>query len=452
VVNTNTASSFSSDIQAYIATETLPLVRKQLVVYRLGDPLTLPKGSGTTYTATRFNRAALPFQSLTEGTPPPGELMSLAQVTATAYQWGDRIIITDVAELTIKHPLFKKAIELTALQVSETLERNCFNSLMGGTQVDFVGSVGARASLTSTSYITGQVFNRIYAQLVTLGAPRFNGDEMTDVVLDADGGGAKASDNPRGMPHYVCVMHPFVMADLYADTTITNALAYSDINRLYNYEFGEWRGIRFCMSNMVPSWTGYAAVTPTPVGSGGSFTGGNYSIQVTGSDTQNQYESYVAAASTGVTLAGSGSFTVTTPNIPGYTFNVYVSAVGGSTLTNLGLCSSGPAWGPYTGQAIQLPANTTVTITGTGVAQVPPAYPGNTTGITVYPTFVFARGAYGQVVLDDVSFTYLKEPDKSDPLNQTRQVGWKTYYGTLIENQNFFGRIESVSAYGPTFS
>jgi hypothetical protein len=66
----------------------------------------------------------------------------------------------------------------------------------------------------------------------------------------------------------------------------------------------------------------------------------------------------------------------------------------------------------------------------------------------VYPTFVFARGAYGQVVLDDVSFSYLKDPDKSDPLNQTRQVGWKTYYGTLIENQNFFGRIESVSAYG----
>src|SRR5208337_160363 len=174
--------------------------------------------------------------------------------------------------------------------------------------------------------------------------------------------------------------------------------------------------------------------------------------QVTGSDTQNQYESYVALASTGVAIAASGSFTITTPNVPGYTFNVYVSAPGGSTLTHLGLCTSGPTWGPYTGQATQLPAGTTVTITGTGIAQVPPAFPGNATGLTVYPTFVFARGAYGQVVLDDVSFTYLKDPDKSDPLNQTRQVGWKTYYGTLIENQNFFGRIESVSAYGSTFS
>ena len=452
MANTNSASSFSSDIESYIAAETLPLVRRQLVVYRLGDPLTLPKGRGASYTATRFNRVPLPFQPLTEGSPPPGELMTLAQVTATAYQWGDRIIITDVAEVTIKHPLFQKAIELTALQVSETLERNCFNSLLGGTQVDYVGAVGARASLTSTSVITGQVFNRIFAQLVALGAPRYSGDESTDIVLDADGGGSKASDSPRGMPHYVCVMHPFVMADLYADTTIVNAMSYSDLSRLYNFEFGEWRGIRFCVSNMVPGWTGYATVTPTPVGSGGTFSNGTYKVQVTGSDTQNQYESYVAAVTSGVAIGSNGSFTITTPNVPGYTFNVYVSAAGGSTLANLGLCASGPSYGPMSGQAIQLPANTTVTITGIGVAQVPPAYPGNTTGLTVYPTFVFGRGAYGQVVLDDVSFTYLKDADKSDPLNQQRQVGWKTFYGTLIENQNFFGRIESVSAYGPTFN
>ena len=175
-------------------------------------------------------------------------------------------------------------------------------------------------------------------------------------------------------------------------------------------------------------------------------------MQVTGSDTQNQFESYVAAVQTGLSVGSSGTITLTTPNVPGYTFNVYLSAANGSTLTNLGLCASGPSNGPMTGQAIQLPANTAVTITGLGVAQVPPAYPGNTTGITVYPTFVFGRGAYGQVILDDVSFSYLKEADKSDPLNQTRQLGWKTYYGTLIENQNFFGRIESVSAYGATFN
>ena len=179
---------------------------------------------------------------------------------------------------------------------------------------------------------------------------------------------------------------------------------------------------------------------------------GTYAVQVTGSDTQNQYESYVAAVYSLAGVGASGAITLTTPNVPGYTFNVYLSAANVSVPTNLGLCTSGPNNGPFTGQAIQLPANTSVTITGLGLAQVPPSYPGNTTGLTVYPTFVFARGAYGQVVLDDVAFTYLKDADKSDSLNQLRIVGWKTYYGTLIENQNYFGRIESVSAYGATFN
>ncbi len=64
---------------------------------------------------------------------------------------------------------------------------------------------------------------------------------------------------------------------------------------------------------------------------------------------------------------------------------------------------------------------------------------------------MFGRGAYGQVTLDDVKFVYLKEADKSDPLNQLRIVGWKCFYGTLIENQNFFMRIESASAFNATF-
>jgi hypothetical protein len=53
---TNVAASFSADIENYIADKTLPLARKQLVAYQFGDPLRLPKGRGTTYTATRYLR------------------------------------------------------------------------------------------------------------------------------------------------------------------------------------------------------------------------------------------------------------------------------------------------------------------------------------------------------------------------------------------------------------
>ena len=138
------------------------------------------------------------------------------------------------------------------------------------------------------------------------------------------------------------------------------------------------------------------------------------------------------------------------PSTTGYTYSVYLTAAGGTQPIQLGLSTSGPVTGPLAGQATQLPAGATVIITGPGVYAIPPAAPATATG-SVYPTFIFGRGAYAQVKLDGIKTTYLKEADKSDPLNQLRVVGWKTMYGTLIKNQNFFLRIESTSAFNATF-
>ena len=447
MAGTNTASSFSADIENYIADETLPLARRQLVAYQFGDPLTLPQGRGTTYTAFRYNRVALPFAPLSEGVAPVGQSMTIASVSAVAQQWGDRITITDVAELTIKHPLFKKATELVSLQLAETLERNCFNTLMAGTQVNYVNTRGSRAALIAGDVLDTTTVIRTNAALETLGAPRYMGDEMLDQKNDVDAGGAKASSDPRVMPHYSAIVHPLVVGDFRQQTGVINAWTYSDINRLYNYEVGEWGGIRFCKSNLVPSFTGVAQITGTP-GTAGSLATNNYFIVVTASDTQNQYESRVYQVSGSLAVTGpNGSIAVTLPALVGFTFNVYIGLT--SSPANLGLAAAGPTTGPLTGQATQLAPNQTVIITGTGVAQVPPAAPA--TGVTVYPTFVLGRGAYGQVVLDNAKFSYLTGADKSDPLNQLRIIGWKAFYGTLIENQQFFARIESASAFTATF-
>ena len=446
----NQASGFQADITNYIADETLPLARRQLVAYQFGDPLSLPEGMGTTYTATRYNRLPLPYAPLSEGVPPIGETMTIQQVTAVAQQWGDKVTITDVAELTIKHPLFKKATELTALQISETLERNTFVALMAGTQVNYVNSRGSRAALVAGDVLDTTTVIRTDAALETLGAPRFMGDEQTDTKIEANAGGKRASENPRAMPHYAALIHTLVVADFRQNATVVQAWTYSDLNRLYNYEAGEWSGIRFCKSNMVPSFTGVAALTVSAsTTQTGSLTNGTgYYVQVTGSDTQNQYESRIYAVPNSATNAtATGALQITTPNIVGYTFNVYVGTT--SSPANLATSPQGPVSGPLQGQAVQLPANTTVFITGLGVAQTPPAAPA--AGLTVYPTFVIGRGAYGQVKLKDVEYSYLSKADKSDPLNQQRIIGWKTFYGTILENVQFMARIESVSAYSATF-
>jgi hypothetical protein len=316
-----------------------------------------------------------------------------------------------------------------------------------------VNSRGARASLVAGDVLNPFEVQRSYSMLFNLGAPRYMGDEMTDTKLEADAGGAKASNNPRQMPHFTSIIHPFVAADLRQNSQVQTAWSYSDINRLYNFEAGEFNGIRFCESNMVPFWTGFlssaAGATYTP-GSAGSLATNTYYVQITGSDTQNQFESQIYAISAAQSVTGpNGSITVVVPSTTGYTYNVYISTSATMASATLGTTVSGPTVGPLAGQAVQLAPSSTVVITAAGTAQQPPAAPAN--GITVYPTYIIGRGAYGQVMLDDVKFTYLKEADKSDPLNQLRVVGWKTFYGTLIENNQFFMRIESVSAFSATF-
>ena len=423
----NQSSSFSADVEAYIAQSTLPLARRQLVVYQFGDPLTLPKGRGVTYQAARWNRVPLPYAPLSEGVPP--------------------ITLTDVAEMTIKHPMFKIAKELCALAVAETLERNTFVNLNAGTQVNYVNSRGARASLVVGDVLNLHEINRVYGALKTLGAPRFMGDEQTDTKLEAEAGGSRASDNPRGMPHYTAVMHDLASQDLRENSTFITAASYSDVNKLYNSEIGELGGVRFTTSNMVPTWTGFAQVNGV-AGNAGSLASGTYYTVITGSATDTQYESYITQVSAGTVVTGpNGSITITTPSTAGYTWNVYIGTT--TSPVNLGLCAAGPVVGPMLGQATQLPGNTAVTITGLGVAQAPPAAPA--TGVTVYPTYVFGRGAFGQVMLDDIKYTYLDKADKSDPLNQLRVIGWKVMYGTILLNQLFFARIESTSAFSATF-
>lgn len=444
--NTNVASTFSSDIENYIQEKTLPLVQRQLVAYQFGTPLTLPKNRGTQYQAARYDRVNLPFAPLSEGVPPVGQSMTLTMVSAIAQQWGDTITVTDVADMTIKHPLFQKAIDLISMQMSETLERNTFNNLMAGTQINYVNTRGARASLLAGDVLNPHEINRANGSLLTLGSPQYMGQMEEDAKVEA-GKPSKASADPRGHAHYVAILHPLVEQDMRENSTVVTAWSYSDINRLYNNELGEWGGVRFCRSNLVPTFTGVAQVNGTP-GTAGSLASNTYYIQVVGMLATNGYESRVYQVSTANVVTGpNGSISVTTPNLTGYLFNIYIGTT--TSPVNLATTPSGPTTGPLTGQAAQLAPNTTVVLTNTGQARVPPAAPA--TGVTVYPTFIFGKDSYGQVMLDDPKFTYLKTADKSDPLNQLRIVGWKCMYGTILLNQQFFMRIESSSAFSASF-
>ena len=444
---TNSAGSFTSDVENYIQDEVEPLARRQLVAYQFGRPLKLDTNRGTTYTASRYERLPLPFAQLQEGVAPAGSAMTLAQVSATAQQWGDRVIITDVANLTIKHPLFQQAIQLVSLQLPETLERNTMNTLVSATQLNYANGRASRAALVATDVMTPHEGNRIVGSMLDYGVPRFMGDEREDMMIEADS--YRGDKSPAVMEHYVTLIHPLAAQDMRESALVANAWSHNDINRLYNNELGPWGGARYVESNMIPYWIGVAAVNGTASASGGSLATGTYYIQVTGAPAQTSVERRIYQVSASLSVTGpNGSISVTIPTLANYVFSVYIGTT--TSPTNLGLSASGPSSGALAGQATQLASGSAVVITGTGASQTPPAAPA--TGVYVFPTIFIGNHAYGQVLLENPEFHYLTGADKSDPLNQTRVVSWKVFYGSIILNQSFMARVESSSAFTPGYS
>ncbi len=441
----NTSAQFSGDIRRVIDHDTLEVAQRYLTVYQFADKKTMQKHAGTTWTATRFNRLPLPYAPLSEGVPPIGESLTISQVTGVALQWGDKVTFTDVSTITIQHDLLKEATDRLGMQVAEMKDRNGFNILSGCTQVNYVNSRGARANLVGGDVLDPHTVNRTVVNLKNLGAPLWMGQTGEDVKRGIDHNARASSKGPMGHEHYVAIGSPLVMGDFSENPTVVQAWSFSDVTRLYINEVGYWRGMHFCESNLVPSWTGIAQVNGANA-AGGTLATGNWYIQVTGWDTQNQYESQIYQVSAAVAVT-TGSISLTLPSTAGFTYAVYVGT--STSPTNLGLSASGPTTGPYAGQAIQLAPGAVVTITGQGLYQIPPPAPA--TGLTVFPTYVFGQRAFACLKLEDITWTRLFEADKSDPNNQLRVIGWKLFEGWIVLNQQFLARIESTASNTGTF-
>ena len=437
----NTSSQYQAAIRRQLSKQVLPIVQRSLVAYQFADKQKIEKGAGVTWTATRFNRLPLPIAPLSEGVPPIGQTLQISQVTGVALQWGDKVTLTDVSVMTTMYDLIEQAKSRLATQIKETRERNTYQALMGGTQVNYVNSRGSRASLVSGDVMDVATINRTYSDLETIGAPFYNGQLEPDIERSIGHGPTQANKTSTTMAeHYVAIMHPLVENDLRQNPTIVTAWSYSDHTKLYINEVGYWAGITFTKSNMVPRWLGAAQVNGTG-GSAGSLATGTYYTIITGTDIYNLYgESIVTQVSAATSVTGpNGSITLTMPSTTGYTYSVYVGTT--TTPGQLGTSASGPTSGQYAGQAVQLQPSASVVITGLGVYQTPPAAPA--TGVTVYATFVFGKDYFACTQLEDVTWTSLFDADKSDPLNQLRVVGWKDFEGYVIKNQQFGARIES---------
>lgn len=417
-VGDTTVTTLSADmISAYIADKTLMIAEKKIVMNQLADQARLEKRSSKTFQYTRYERLALPSAPLTEGTTPAATPMSVSTVTATVDQWGQVVVLTDLVELVIKHPVLAKATERLATAAAELRDRELQETLLAGTNVQYAASRTSRATLTATDYLVTADIRKAVANLRNNGAQTFDGDM------------------------FVGVFDPSVEADITADTTFVNASSYSKIVNLLNMEAGRWMGARWLRSNFLYTFSGLAnnvaSQTYTDVATGGTLVfNTGYFFVVTGVNATTGFEEVVYQQKTVTTANDAVSthkVTIVVPSTTGYTYNIYAGSVTGTTY----LVTSGLA--PAASSDV-----TSIPTSGT----TSPAAPA--TAVVVHTLWIFGKEAFASITLDGMSLqTYItpKQASDSDPLEQRRKVGWKLAFKGVICNNNFMRRIECATAY-----
>lgn len=230
-----TSTTLAADLQTYFSKRLLDINAKDQVLQTAAYKENIPSNSSKTISFTQYSRLAVPGSVLTEGTTPSDTTVSNTAITAVVDQWGAFVTLTDIAELTVKHPVVGELEMLLGEQANETIETQINTVLVAGTTVAYGGAPAAsRVALAIGDVMTTTVLQRSLKTLRVNGArPVVNGN-------------------------FVLFVDPSVEQDLLADSTFKVAAQFGNTAKTgESYQsgsiLGTWFGIEVRRSNIIPT-------------------------------------------------------------------------------------------------------------------------------------------------------------------------------------------------------
>jgi N4-gp56 family major capsid protein len=229
-VTTGTAGSagnVAADLQIYFSARLLEVAELNTVLDQFADKQPVPSNSSKTIQFVREEKlsvATTPTQ-LTEGIPPDAAGLVLDYFTAVMEQYGYLIRLSDLAELTAKHPIVQKTVYLLGLQAAETYDQIIFNVLSQGTNVYRPNGKVSNATTTASDTLG-------YRDLIQL-----------DAVLNDAGG------RPFDSGDFVAVVGSQVYASLLNDPDFKASHQLNSPDKIWKGEVDALGGFRIVRSN-----------------------------------------------------------------------------------------------------------------------------------------------------------------------------------------------------------
>lgn len=226
------STTLAADLQTYFSKKLLVQAEYTTKLDQFAYVEKIPSASSKTISFTQYADLAVATTPLTEGTAPTDTALSATAITAVIDQLGAFVTLTDLAELTVKHPVTQKTTELLGVQAARSYDRTINSVVVAGTSVIYVGAVVSRAGLGASNYLTFTEIRKAVALLRNQGAQEFS-----------DG-------------NFVLVVDPSVETDLMADTSFQNTVyRQPEIKGNENYKgtITKFAGVTVVRSNNIPT-------------------------------------------------------------------------------------------------------------------------------------------------------------------------------------------------------
>lgn len=226
-------TALSSDLQTYFSKKLLQQAGYQTVLDQFAYVEKIPSASSKTISFTQYADLSVVSSALTEGTAPTDTALSTTAITATIDQLGAFVTLTDLAELTVKHPVVQKTTELLGTQAARSYDRKINTVVVAGTSVVYQGTNAVRTDIGAGEVLSFTEVRKAVTTLRNNGAQEFS-----------DG-------------NFVLVVDPSVEADLLGDTTFANVVYRqadpSKGNELYKGTIKTFAGVTVVRSNNLPT-------------------------------------------------------------------------------------------------------------------------------------------------------------------------------------------------------
>lgn len=254
---------------AYVAVELLKRAMPYLCLEKFGQAKSLPANKTQSMKFRRYNSLGLRTTPLVEGVTPTSEKMTATDISATLYQYGGLVEITDIIQDTHEDPILQEAIAVSSEQAAKTVETLRYNVLKACTNVFLANSAATRGAISTT-------ITRVDQRKIVRALERQEALFVTSVVKSTP-----SFNTESILPAYAAVTHVDLTSDIRGMQGFTSVADYGGM-KAWETEIGAVEDVRYLKSTIFTPYAGEGAATSTMLSTGGNCD--IYPVMIFGKD------------------------------------------------------------------------------------------------------------------------------------------------------------------------